>query len=178
MEHTHTHDGSHHGDHTHQSTHHDAKAKMMRHAGALEAWLLPIFAKAPHIPQGGRKVLTDIVPWISLIFGILGLIGLISAGALAAIFSPLILLSGGIHGLWFLVNIILGIAGATLSVLSFNPLREMKKKGWDYAFYSLIIGAISAILSMIFSYYYGHIEGIIGIIIGAYLLFEIRDMYH
>jgi hypothetical protein len=180
-EHTHeshtnpTHTGEH---HAHESNHHahEAKAKMMGHASALEAWLVPIFAQVPHMPSGGKKVLTDIIPWLSLIFGILGLIGLLGAGAVGAILSPFIFLSGGLSSLMFFVHVILGIVGAILGILSFTPLQAMKKNGWNYAFYSLIIGAVSTVLGLFFMY--GGLSGIVGILIGAYLLFEIRDLYH
>lgn len=189
MEHTHTHTGDehnhahhtnpgeHHENHSHGSGHHEAKAKMMGHAGALEAWLAPIFAQAPHIPAGGRKVITDIIPWLSLIFGILGLVALVSAGALGALFSPLMLLGAGFSSLMFFVHIILGLISSALGIMAFNPLKEMKKRGWDYSFYSLIIGAISALVTLL-TMSYGGLNNIIGIVIGAYLLFEIREMYH
>ena len=159
-----------------QHVNHDAASKMKRHAGSIEAWLLPIFAKAPHLPYGGRKFITDVAPWLSLLSGVLGLFALASAGLITMIFSPLLLLGGGVHGISLLITIVLGLISSVLSLLSFNPLREMKKKGWDYAFYSMIIGAISTIVSMILAF--GGIGGIIGLIIGAYLLFEVREMYH
>jgi hypothetical protein len=182
MEHTqthseHTHEGNHaHGQHN--NAHHEAKAKLMGHAGALEAWLAPIFAQAPHIPAGGRKVIVDIAPWLSLIFGILGLLGLLSAGALGLLLSPLMLLSAGFSSLMFFVHIVLGIVSSGLSILSFNPLREMKKKGWDYAFYSMILGAVGCVVSIISMSYGSGVSNVLGIIIGAYILFEVREMYH
>jgi hypothetical protein len=174
MENTHTH-GEH--NHTHHEHHHDAKSKMMGHAGALEAWLVPLFAQVPHIPAGGRKVITDIVPWLSLIFGVLGLLGSLGGGALGVLFSPMMMLTGGFSSLMYFVHIIIGVVGSALGILAFNPLREMKKKGWDYSFYGLILGVISTIVS-IFTMYSGGLSGVIGILIGAYLLFEIREMYN
>ena len=149
--------------------HHHAAAKMKGHAGALEAWLIPVFANVPHLPHGGRKFITDIAPWLSLIFGILGLVGLMGAGVVTTLFSPLLAISGGLHSIVFLITIVLGIASSILSILSFNPLREMKKKGWDYAFYSFIIGTISTLISMVLMF--SGAGGIIGALIGAYILF-------
>lgn len=175
-----THNENNHG-HAHDNNtghhaHHETASKMKGHAGALEAWLIPIFANVPHLPHGGRKFITDIAPWLSLIFGILGLIGLMEAGVLTTLFSPLMAFSGGLRGVGFFITIILGIASSILSILSFNPLREMKKKGWDFAFYSFIIGTVSTIVTMVFMF--SGVSGIVGTLIGAYILFEVREMYH
>lgn len=153
----------------------DAVGSMKGHTGALEAMLTPLFAKAPHLPQGGRRFITDVAPWLSLIFGVLGLFGLVSAGAIGFLFAPLLILGGGLHGISFFITIVLGIASSVLSILSFNPLREMKKKGWNYAFYAMIISSIGTIISMVLIY--GGLGGIVGILIGAYILFEVREMY-
>ena len=143
MEQTHNHNETNHG-------HNDATSKLKSHAGSVETWLLPIFAKAPHLPHGGRKFITDVLPWLSLLFGVLGLFALVSAGLIGMILSPFILLGGGLKGIALFITLLLGIVGAVLSILSFNPLREMKKKGWDYAFYSLIISAISTLVNILF----------------------------
>lgn len=171
MEHTHNHTEQNHVHHENETV-----SKMKGHAGALEAWLAPIFAKAPHLPANWRKTIIDIAPWLSLIFGILGLFGLLSAGAVGILFSPLIILGGGMHGISFFITIILGIISAILSILSFKPLQGMKKKGWDYAFYALVISAISTLVGLVLTA--GGLGGIVGIIIGAYILFEVREMYH
>lgn len=169
----HNHSGEGHNEHHHGHAH--ATEKMKHHAGALEAWLIPIFSNMPHLPHGGRKFITDIAPWLSLIFGVLGLLGLLGAGVMTTLFSPLMAFSGGLRSIGFFITILLGIASSVLSILSFNPLREMKKKGWDFAFYSFIIGTVSTLVTMVFMF--SGIGGIIGTLIGAYILFEIREMY-
>ncbi len=170
MDNTHTHSEHAHGEH------HHTKKKLVHHAESLETWLASIFKDAPHIPDGGRKVIADILPWLAVIFGVLGIIALFSAGVVSLVLSPLIVLSGGAYGIYLFISIVLGLASSVLSFLSFNPLREMKKKGWDLTFYSLIISAISTVVSLVFMM--GGLGGILGAVIGAYLIFEIRGMYH
>lgn len=165
MEHTNHHNES-------QYSHHETVSKMKDKAGALESWLAPLFAKAPHLPEGGRKVVTDIAPWLSLIFGVLGLLALTSGGMLALLLSPLLLMSGSLH---VIISVVFGIISAVLSILSFKPLQEMKKTGWNLAFYSLIISSISTIVSILFV---GSLGGVLGIVLGCYVLFEVREMYH
>ena len=153
-----------------------AVSAMKGHAGALESWLAPIFAKFPHLPQGGRKFITQVAPWLSLIFGILGLLSLAGAGALGVLLAPALILGGGVQGVSFFITIVLGIVSAILALLSFNPLREMRKKGWDYAFYSFVVGAISSLISLVLAS--GGFGNIIGMIIGAYIIFEVRESYN
>ena len=54
---------------------------------ALETWMVPLFAKAPHLPESARQTLAKIAPWLALIFGILGLFGILSAGILSSMFA-------------------------------------------------------------------------------------------
>ncbi len=181
MEHTHNNqshqEGHNHEPHqTNHHTHHSVSSKLKGHAGALEAWLLPIFSNLPHLPEGGKKIVSDIIPWLALIFGALTLIGILGSGMVGIIFSPLIALGGGFRGIVLFLTLILGIVCAILSILSFKPLQAMKKTGWNYSFYALTVSAVSSLLSVV-----GMMSGmgnIIGIFIGAYLLFEIRERYH
>ncbi len=181
MEHTHNHNKSHHEGHQepHQGTdhtRHQVTSKLKGHAGALEALLTPIFSGLPHIPEGGRKVISDIIPWLSVIFGVLALIALLGSGMLGIVLSPLAVLGGGFRGIILLLTLVLGIISAVLSILAFKPLQGMKKTGWDYSFYALTVSAISSVLSIV-----GMMNGlgnVVGIFIGAYLLFEIRERYH
>jgi hypothetical protein len=151
---------------------------MEKTLGKLEMTLLPIFAKAPHLPQNWKKVMTDNAPWLSLVFGILGFIGLFSAGALGMIFSPAILFGTGLRGILFFITIAFGLGSSVLSILSYSPLSEMKKNGWNYAFYAFVISAASSLINMLFVYNGGGAGSIIGAIFGAYVLFEVRDSYH
>ena len=161
-------------EHTHN--HHNTASKMKGHAGALEAWLVPFFKDVPHIPMGGKKFITMIAPWLSLVFGVLGLVGLLGGGALGVLLSPFAAMGKGSYGIAFLITVILGIITAILSILSFAPLKDMKKLGWDYAFYAFIIGTISTLVTIVLTF--NGIGGLIGTAIGAYILFEVREMYH
>lgn len=179
MEHTHneSHNESRHESHheTHH-TQHQGATKLKGHAGALEAWLLPMFSNLPHIPEGGRKTISDIVPWLAIIFGVLSLIGLLGSGLFGIILSPLLALGGGLRSIILLLTVILGIASAVLSILAFRPMRAMKKTGWDYLFYSLILSAVSFVISLVGMM--SSVGSVVGILLGAYILFEIRSRYH
>lgn len=145
-------------------------------AHALEMTLAPTFEKAPHLPQDWKGVLVSIAPWISVIFGILGIIGFLGAGSLGILLAPLVVLGNGIKGLAVYITLILGLVTSVLSVLAFRPLQSKEKTGWDYSFYAFLIAGISSCISLVLLP--GGLGGIVGVLIGAYILFEIRGRYN
>ena len=167
-----------HNEHHHESHHghHGTASKLKGHAGALETWLAGISSNLPHIPEGGLNVLVKIIPWLSLIFGVLSIIGLLGAGMVGVLLSPLVVLKNGMAGISVFATILLGLICAVFSILAFRPLSQMKKIGWDYSFYALIVGTISSIVSLLTMY--GGRGDVIMILLGAYLLFEIRKKYN
>ena len=164
------------------------KESLLNSAHGFEAQLVPFFAKFPHIPESGRKVIADISPWIALIFGVLGLLVLLGAGALMTLLAIPMLLTGGISVVIGFVTTILGLAAAILQLLAVSPLKTRMKKGWDYLFYGVLIGTVSTIVSVIggvvgASVYAGAgavsslVSGALSFLIGGWILFEIRDQY-
>jgi hypothetical protein len=164
-------------EHNHNDSHHHGViSKLKNYALTFESWLVPIFAKLPHLPPIAKKVVADIAPWISLILGVLGIIGLLGAGRLGVLISPLLALNKGLLGITLYITIGLGLISSFFLLFAFNPLQEMKKVGWNFAFYSLIIYLISAALSMIAMF--GGLGDLIGIVILAYGIFEVRESYN
>lgn len=162
-----------------EQTNHSAGSKIIGHAGALESMLVPIFAQAPHLPHGWKKILADIAPWLSLICGVLGVIGIFALFGASAMLSSVAYLGaigGEGYGTVIFITGILGLVSGVLYLLAFNPLRKMEKKGWNYMFYALIISVISTIVSIVLMG--SGIGSIIGVLIGAYIVFEVRELYH
>ena len=149
--------------------------KFTSEMGKLESWLAPIFAKAPHIPQSARDTLVSFAPWLAIVFGILGLGTLFSIGAFASLFSPFILLAGGFAGILLFANILIGLFAAVLEILAFKPLQNHHKKGWNFLFYATVLSGVSSIIGMLFMS--NGAEGILGTLVGLWLLFEIRPAY-
>lgn len=162
-----------------------SKEALMQHAHGFEAKLEPFFAKFPHIPEGGRKVIADIVPWLALIFGILGLLGLFTAGALMALFAIPALLTGGIWVITGFITTVIGLITVILQLMAFTPLKARMKKGWNYIFYGVLLGALSTIITVVggvlsmstVNATSSLIGGIVGFLIGGWLLFEIKNQY-
>lgn len=162
-----------------------SKESLMQHAQGFEAKLEPFFAKFPHIPEGGRKVIADISPWIALIFGILGLLGLLGAGALMTLLAIPALLAGGVWVITGFITTVIGLISVVLQLMAFSPLKARLKKGWNYIFYGVLLGALSTIISVVGGLLSASaagavsslVGGAIGFLIGGWLLFEIRSQY-
>lgn len=164
------------------------KESLLKRAHGVEAQLVPFFAKFPHIPEGGRKVLVDIVPWLALIFGIIGALVLLGAGGLMTLLAIPALLTGNIWIITTFLTTAISLVTVVLQILAFTPLKERMKKGWNYLFYGLLLGVLSTIVSVVggalaASIYSGAgavsslISGAVAFIIGGWLLFEVRDHF-
>ena len=144
---------------------------------ALEGWLAPLFAKTPHLPESARQSIVGIAPWLALIAGILGVYGTFVGLRMISFVSSLGYL--GMMGGWYpatlLALIAMGLA-AVLDLLAYKPLSAHKKQGWDLLFYGNTLTAFASILTLLFGYGGGY-SWIIGVIIGYWLLFEVRGAY-
>ena len=143
----------------------------------LEHFLLPIFENAPHMPHNARTTLVKIAPWIALIFGVLGLF----ATVMALLALPMLLampFGAYLNSSSFVVmmlSLIIGGIACIFQLLAYKPLTHHKKKGWDFLFFASTLSAISMILNLVMGT--GSLLGIIGLVIGYWLLFEVRSMY-
>lgn len=164
------------------------KESLLKSAHGFESQLLPFFAKFPHIPEGGRKVIAEIVPWLALIFGILGILGLLSAGVITTLLAIPTLFTGSMWVIVSFITILLSLFAVVLQLMAVNPLRAKMKKGWNYIFYGFLISVISTLVSVVaammsVSMYAGAgvvsslVSSALGFLIGGWLLFEIRDHF-
>ena len=130
----------------------------------------------PHLPDAWKKVITSILPWLTLIFGILSLFGFATAGMFSLLVSPLLLLAKGFSGLVLIINLVCGLLVAILALVSFKPLLAMKRSGWEYSFYGLAVGTISSLASILLLHF--SVPDILVVLIGVYVLFEVRGKYN
>lgn len=142
----------------------------------IEAWLAPIFANFPHIPENGRKVIVDIAPWIVLIFGILGVLSLLGVGGMGM--GGLAYLTSG-YGmpLYVMVNLLVGLVCAVLLLMSYPGIKARTKKGWNLVFYSQVVSVAGSVIMLVLGGMNYVIGAVIGAIIGFWILFEVRDSY-
>jgi hypothetical protein len=130
-----------------------------------------VFMKAPHLPANIREILVKITPWFALIFGVLGVLGSLAALLLVLGLTPLVMLGGGVQsGISATIATVLGLVMSVLTVMAFPKLQKMQYSGWMLLFWSELISAVSAVLTV-------SVGAVLGVVIGFYLLFEIKGHY-
>lgn len=125
------------------------------------------FAKAPHLPKSWRDLIVKVVPWLALIFGILGILGGISALGV----SPAAALGGVNNSFTLIVAGIAGIISSVLSLMAFPHLRAHAYRGWQLSAYALVVNIIASVVTL------DLLGAVLGFLIGFYFLFEIKSYY-
>lgn len=148
--------------------------------------------KAPfQIPDNGRKAIVEWAPWISLVFGIIAIlaaIGLWNTGHRADVVidyvNTLSQTYGGetVNNLGATYYLALGalIFQGALMVVAFPGLRaKSKSKGWSI----LLFGTVANFIYGLFVAFtnYGALSNlvgsVIGVVIGLYILAQIKSYY-
>lgn len=154
----------------------------------IETSLDNLFKKAPQLPEGARKGLASALPWLTLIGGILSLIGAWGIFSLVNLANQ-ISTGYGLYGytapvatfvgplVW--VGLALIVLQAILFLVAFPGLRAHKKSGWNILLWVSFVNIIYDIVYNIFAYMnIGQlIFSLIGAVIGLYLLFQVRSYF-
>lgn len=152
----------------------------------LEETMVGWYKPAPRLPAEVRKWLAINAWWITLIFVILGAIGVIGALLFSlAAGAALTALAGGIGaiaGVAFFVTVfcavLLGGVAIVMGGMAINPLKVMQKRGWTLLFWVLLLEVASVVLSNVFTMnIFGLIWGLLWSALGGYFLFEIRGYF-
>ncbi|HZJ34603.1 MAG TPA: hypothetical protein VFD55_01135 [Candidatus Angelobacter sp.] len=152
----------------------------------IAGWLKPL----PHLPTAGQKWISQNIWWIVLIgvilsgIRVLALIGILFATS--AVWGAITYYVNESYSGWWILSSIISIlfmaAIVIVSAISINPLKGLKKKGWNLLFFTLLLSAASIVVSVIisfnvFSFMPSLIFGAIGLAVGAYFLYEIRSHF-
>lgn len=150
----------------------------------VASWLKPL----PHLPAAAKKWLAVNIWWIQLVgIVILGITGFTILGAL-------ILAMGATVTFWIVpkfstasifapfISLLLKFGIIVLMSLAIGPLKNLKKKGWDYLFLALVISAAASVFDSLTSFNAsGFISNVlssaVAVGVGAYFLFEIRSYF-
>lgn len=148
--------------------------------------------KAPfQIPANGRKTLVDWLPWISLIFGILGLLaawGLWQSGhrvgELVNYVNTLAETYGGEKvnslGATYYLALAALVAQSALMLAAFPGLKERSKsRGWNILLVGTLLNFVYGLFIAFTNYgSLGNLIGsVIGVVIGLYVLAQIKSHY-
>jgi hypothetical protein len=108
----------------------------------LENEIAKIHDTLPHLPLQWREFLRNIIPWLTLIGGIMGSIGLLSMARMyTSPFGQLIGMYGQISTL-LIVNTLIMIVSTALYFIAFPKLKNQEKGGWNMIFWASLISII------------------------------------
>lgn len=133
------------------------------------------FKTLPHLPKGLVEFFVKIAPYLALIGAVLGLIsgpviGLLGSFASLLTLSPMFLV-------WTIGTVVITLLNSVILFYAFNPLKNRQMKGWMLLFWSDVLSVISGIIGMVYGNSNGFIGTILGIVIGLYILFEMKPFY-
>ncbi len=139
----------------------------------LEKQLGDVFQKAPHLKQEHREIVAKYLPWLIAIAIVLSALVIISLFWLLSV-----MFSVGFHIsiLSALLGIPVMLINLYLFATAFKPLQEKKKIGWDKLFLAELLAVVYSVV-MVFQWISNMITSLIGVVIGFYILFEIKDQY-
>jgi len=131
----------------------------------------PLFASLPKLPKNARETLVKIAPWLALIFGVLGVLAGVAGFGILSFFSP-VAVATGVQGYGFgFVSAIVLLVSSVMMLAAYPGLNKKSMSGWNLLFWSEVLNLAYGILSM------SIVSGIIGALIGFYILFQIKSYY-
>jgi hypothetical protein len=160
---------------------------------SLEKSLDDVFVKnAPKLPEGGKKVLVEWLPWLNLVGGLLTLWAAYALWNWAHVANGLINYANDLSraygggdvvadrltaGIWLGIAVL--VVEGVLYLLAFPATRDRKKQGWNYMFYALLVNIVYGLVVLFTDYGgFGSFLGtLVGSVIGLWLLFQIRGSY-
>jgi len=161
----------------------------------LEKQISKWLKNVPHLPTNAQKWLADNIWWIAVVGAIVA--GIAFLFSLGALFSAIALLGAvgnpvyryyitqGVTA-WSLVTAIVGLVflavQALILGLAVNPLKAKQHKGWRILFIAWLVSVVAVVIDAVLtlspiSFIFSLIFGAVGIAIGAYLIFEIRERF-
>lgn len=134
--------------------------------------------KAPwQLPSRAKEWIVQYGPWISLVLLILGALVLIPlltlALGLTAITLPYAAAGGGLHtSLWGWFHILLSLVVLVMQGMAIPGLMKRKLSGWKLLYYAELLSVAISIINI------DIIGALLGLVIGMYLIFQIRSYYN
>lgn len=129
-----------------------------------------LIKKAPYtIPSGAREKIVAIVPWIDLLLLVFFLPVLLMLLGLSSVLYSFNGAMGAYTGGWGLATV-LSIVSFGLEIFALPGLFKRKKYAWNLLMYSSLLVIVENVL-------FFSLGGIVGAIIGLYVLFQIKDYY-
>jgi hypothetical protein len=132
--------------------------------------------KAPQLPETWKKFLVKIAPYLAIVGVVLGVLGVLALLGIGIFVVPLGTVGGILSGrpflgLGYLLNVIFLGVTVVLEGLAITGLFSRAKKGWNFLYWGVLVGAVQNILTV-------NVAGlIIGTLLSLYVLFQVKEYY-
>jgi hypothetical protein len=157
----------------------------MEQVTKLETVVASWYRQLPfHLPEGGRKWLSENVWWIVIIGVVSSALGALGSLRVFMWANQSWMFDGityyGARPSWtpILISLLFTVAVIVLEAMAISPLKNGKKRGWDLLFIAMLVSLLGAALSAVLLLDpFSLIGSVIGFAIGGFFLFEIHDRY-
>jgi len=128
--------------------------------------------KAPfHLPDNVKEVIVKVAPWITIILMVLAIPLILAAIGFTVAFAPAAVVAGHSLGTVYWIGWVITLASLILEIMSIKGLLHRQMQGWRYVYWAMLLGVLSNILMV-------SIGGLVGNLIGLYILFQVKSKYH
>lgn len=148
-----------------------AQKSVMDNANKLVPVMEEQYKKLPSLPANVRDILVTVTPWVTLVFGALGLLGALTLFGLTTVLAPILVLGGGVRTTAGLsLGIIIWLLANVLMLVAVPGLFKKRLSGWTLLFWSEVVGVVASLLSF-------DLVGVVFALVGFYILFQIKHYY-
>lgn len=152
----------------------DVKGILSQLEALLDEYMV---TKAPFaLPEQVKEFIVKVSPYLVIVFAVMALPLILAALGLTAIFSPFAMMGGYHYGLGWGFSATVGLAISVITIImeivAVPGLFKRTKSAWRLLFYTSIVSLIGTIIS-----FSGILSGIIGALIGWYILFQVKELY-
>ncbi len=133
------------------------------------------FKTVPHLPKNIVDIFVKLAPWGAILGAVLGVLGGLSIFTLGLAGSALTL--NPLFMVGTLIEAVIMLVRAVLLFMAFKPLQDQQMKGWIYIFWSMMLSVVSMVAFLIDGHIASIVGTVIGVLIGLYVLFEMRSSY-
>lgn len=131
-----------------------------------------MITKAPFaIPMAGKEIIVKISPYLVIISAVILVPAILAALGLSAVMAPVAMMGGSVWGVKAILSLLVSVASLAVELMAVPGLFKRTKASWRLVFYATLISLVGSLLTM------NIIGGLIGAIIGWYILFQVKDMY-
>lgn len=140
---------------------------------SLVSTLEPYFtSKSPYqLPKNIREFLVKYIPWINVVILVILAPGILLALGIGTAALPFSGISGIDSATGLSITLLALIIQVVLMIAALPGLFNRKINGWNLSFYAVIFNFAYSLLN------FQIVSGLIGALIGAYILFQIKSYY-